>query len=93
MVKALPAMPETRSSIPGSERYPGEGNGNPLQYSSLENCTVRATRYDTIYTWGHKEWDMTEQLTHYMDEKRRNFYHIILSVFGTSTNWGTLNGK
>ena len=24
-------------SIPGSGRYPGEENGNPLQYSSLEN--------------------------------------------------------
>ena len=25
------------SSIPGSGRSPGEGNGNPLQYSCLEN--------------------------------------------------------
>ena len=25
------------SSIPGSGRFPGEGNGNPLQYSCLEN--------------------------------------------------------
>ena len=24
-------------SIPGLERSPGEGNGNPLQYSCLEN--------------------------------------------------------
>ena len=24
-------------SIPGSGRFPGEGNGNPLQYSGLEN--------------------------------------------------------
>ena len=24
-------------SIPGLERYPGEGNGYPLQYSCLEN--------------------------------------------------------
>ena len=24
-------------SLPGWGRYPGEGNGNPLQYSSLEN--------------------------------------------------------
>ena len=23
--------------IPGSGRFPGEGNGNPLQYSCLEN--------------------------------------------------------
>ena len=26
-----------QSSIPGSGRSPGEGNGNPLQYSCLEN--------------------------------------------------------
>ena len=25
------------SSIPGSGRFPGEGNGNPLQYYCLEN--------------------------------------------------------
>ena len=25
-------------SIPGSRRFPGEGNGNPLQYSCLENA-------------------------------------------------------
>ena len=24
-------------SVPGSGRYPGEGNGSPLQYSCLEN--------------------------------------------------------
>ena len=28
-------------SIPGLGRSPGEGNGNPLQYSCLENTTVR----------------------------------------------------
>ena len=28
-------------SIPGSERSPGEGNGNPLQYSYLENPMER----------------------------------------------------
>ena len=28
-------------SIPGSRRSPGEGNGNPLQYSCLENSIDR----------------------------------------------------
>ena len=46
MIKNLPAKAgDTRDvgSIPGSGRYPGEGIGNPLQYSDLENsmdCTV-----------------------------------------------------
>ena len=29
--------------IPGLGRYPGEGNGNPLQYYCLENPTDRGT--------------------------------------------------
>ena len=29
------------SSIPGSERSPGGGHGNPLQYSYLENLMDR----------------------------------------------------
>ena len=37
VVKNLPAMQETRVRSLGWEDYPGEGNGNPLQYSCLEN--------------------------------------------------------
>ena len=40
-VKNLPAMWEIWGSILGSGRSPGEGNGNPLQYSCLENSMVR----------------------------------------------------
>ena len=36
-IKNLPAMWETQDLISGSGRCPGEGNGNPLQYSCLEN--------------------------------------------------------
>ena len=32
---------EDPSSIPGSGRFPGEGNGNPLPYSCLENPNDR----------------------------------------------------
>ena len=35
MVKNPPANAEDTSSIPGLGRSPGEGNGNPLQYSCL----------------------------------------------------------
>ena len=30
-------------SIPGSERFPGEGNGKPFQYSCLENPIDKGT--------------------------------------------------
>ena len=37
MVKSLPANAGDTGSIPGLGRSPGAGNGNPLQYSCLEN--------------------------------------------------------
>ena len=37
VVKNPPANTGDMSSIPGSERCPGEGHGNPLQYSCLGN--------------------------------------------------------
>ena len=36
-------------SIPGSGRSPGEGNGNPLQYSCLENPMDRGARWATVH--------------------------------------------
>ena len=36
-------------SIPGSGRYPRAGNGNPLQYSCLENPMDRGAWRDTVY--------------------------------------------
>ena len=37
------------SSIPGSGRSPGGGNGNPLQYSWLENSMDRGTWWATVH--------------------------------------------
>ena len=36
-------------SIPGSGRSPGEGNGNPHQYSCLENSTDRGIWQTTVH--------------------------------------------
>ena len=36
-------------SIPGSGRFPGEGNGNPLQYSCLENFMGRGAWWTTVH--------------------------------------------
>ena len=36
-------------SIPGSGRSPGEGHGNPLQYSCLENCMERGAWWFTVH--------------------------------------------
>ena len=48
-------------SIPGSRRSPGEGNGNPLQYSCLENPMDRGAWWATVR--GVAELHMTEQIT------------------------------
>ena len=41
VVKYLPANAGDTGSIPGSGRSPGEGNGNPLQYSCRRNPVDR----------------------------------------------------
>ena len=43
VAKNLPANAEDLGSISGWGRYPGGGNGNPLQYSCLENPMDRGT--------------------------------------------------
>ena len=49
VVKNLPANAEDASSIPGSGRSPGEGNGNPLQYSCLGNPMDRGAWWDIVH--------------------------------------------
>ena len=44
MVKNPPANAEEAGLIPESGRSPGNGNGNPLQYSCLKNPMERGTR-------------------------------------------------
>ena len=46
---------------PGSGRSSGEGNGNALQYSCLENSNLRSLA--GYSPWDHKELDTTERLT------------------------------
>ena len=55
VVKNPPANAGDAVSIPKLGRFPGEGNGNPLQYSSVANFVKRGA-------WGHKELDMTQLL-------------------------------
>ena len=58
MVKNLPANAGYVDWIPGLGRSPGEGNGNPLQYS-LENPMDRGAWRATVHG-GHKKSDTTE---------------------------------
>ena len=54
--------------IPGSERYPGEGNGNPLPHSCLENLMDRGA-WQATSAWQAtvhgvtKSWTLLKQLS------------------------------
>ena len=69
-------------SIPGSGRIPGEGNGNPLQYSCLENPTGGGA----WCPWGRKESDTTEQLHFHLEGiiRRKRLKYIILTTMTIS---------
>ena len=47
VVKNPPASAGDMGSIPGSGKFPGEGNGNPLQYSCLGKPTDREAWWAT----------------------------------------------
>ena len=49
MVKNLPANAGDLGSVPGSGRSPGERNGYPLQYSSLEKSMDRGAWRATVH--------------------------------------------
>ena len=49
MVKNPPANSGDAESIPGLGRSPGEGNGNPLQYSCLGNPMDRGAWWATVH--------------------------------------------
>ena len=60
MIKASKCNVGDLHSIPRSERSPREGNGNPLQYSCLENSMDGGTWWATVH--GVAESDVTEWL-------------------------------
>ena len=65
MVKNLPVNAgdiRGAGSIPGSQRSPGRGHGNPLQYSRLQNTMDRGAWWATVHRL--VESDTTEMIEH-----------------------------
>ena len=61
MVGSLPANIGDAGLIPGLGRFPGEGDGNPLQYSCLGNPTDRGALQAIVHGVA-KESDRTYRL-------------------------------
>ena len=86
LAKNLPANAgDTRDpgSIPESGRSPGEGNGNLLQYSCLENSIHRGAWQATVH--GVTELDMTEcarMHTSNLKMKVENWKYQLLPIVG-----------
>ena len=89
VVKNLPANARDTGdagSIPGSRRFPWGGNGNPLQYSCLDNPVDRWAWQGAIHGVA-KELDTTERLSTHAQwvgvtetDKRLQVYHRIKRV-------------
>ena len=60
--RAMQEPQETRVQSLGREDSPGGGNGNPLQYSGLENPLARGAWWAAVHG-GRKESDATEPLS------------------------------
>ena len=71
-VKASACNVGDLGSIPGSGRSPGEGNGNPFQYSCLENPMDGGAWWATVHS--RKQLDTTERLHfHFQKQKGLSF--------------------
>ena len=86
VVKNLPEMQEMCAEdakvIPVSGRSPGEGNGNPLQYSCLEDPMARGYR-----SWGCK------RVGHNLVTKQQQQYFIKGSPGGWGYRWTYLQSR
>ena len=62
MAKNLPANAGDVGLIPGLGKYPGEGSGNPLQYSCLGNPMDRGAWWATVHGATKESYTMTKQV-------------------------------
>ena len=79
MVKASAYNAGDPGSIPGLGRSPGEGNGNPLQYSCLENPMDRVAWRATVCGVAKSQTQLSDRLTFYSS--------IHISGKKTPTGW------
>ena len=69
-------------SIPGSGRFLGEGNGNPLQYPCLENPMDRGAWWTTVHGVAKSQTQLNTAHTSFIPEGQFKAFH---------SNWIGLN--
>ena len=72
-VKNPPAKAVDMGSISGLGRSPGEGNGNPLQYSYLENLMDRGAWWATVHGSQRVRHDLETK------QQQQQHYHLLKS--------------
>ena len=77
MVKNSPAMQEAQVWSLGWEKSPGEGNGNPLQYSCLGNPTDRWTWQATVHRVTKSQTWLSDRACTILKVKLQYFGHLM----------------
>ena len=68
-------------SIPGQEdRSPGEGNGNPFQYSCLENSMDRGALQAIVHGISKSQTRICMQPDHHHINRRKNWKILIVEL-------------
>ena len=78
MVKNPPANARDVGRIPGLGRFPGVGNGNPLQYSCLENPMDRGVWWAAVHMGSQRV--RHDLLTKQQRRENNNGDNIILII-------------
>ena len=76
-VKASASNVGNPGSIPGSGRSPGEGNGNPLQYSCLENPMDGEAWWATVHGVAKSRTRLSDFTFTFKEIEKRNIVDIL----------------
>ena len=69
------------SSIPGSGRSPGEGNGNPLQYPCLENPMDRGAWQVTVHGVAKSLTRLATSLSLFMLKDKTTVEFLVIALY------------
>ena len=84
--KNPPAKMKNMGSIHGLGRSPGEGNGNPLQYSCLENPMDRGTWWAIVHRVTKSQTQLKQLNTHSANETHQFLLFMCEVKIGIENN-------